>query len=288
MKRLAGYVLAVSASIGLLAVVHRAYAPGSIAERIDTAGRRWGVFTHWVPWRFLLGGLFWTLRLALVSIALSTVIAVVLALARLAPHPRLRAPMPSWAARALRYVVTVVVEAIRSSPLFMLIIYVFIAVPELGLNLSNFWAGVTALTLYTSCVVSEIVRAGILSLDRGQFEAAEALGLRYVRRLRHVVLPQALRRMLPAIVSQLVTLIKDTSLVSFVGVVELAKRGQIIQQGSFNPIETFIVVMSIYFVVNFALSQLAARLEIRPGRVGRAAPPPTIGSEDQVQTLAPK
>jgi putative glutamine transport system permease protein len=168
----------------------------------------------------------------------------------------------------------------------MLIIYSFIALPKIGLNLSPYWAGVTALSLYTSCVTSEIVRAGILSLDRGQFEAAEALGLGYVKRVRYVVLPQALRRMVPAIVSQLVTLLKDTSLVSFITVFELARRGQALQQLANNPIETSLVVMAMYFAVNFALSELARRLELRPGRVGRARPPAAVGAEDQVPSVA--
>jgi ABC-type amino acid transport system permease subunit len=166
----------------------------------------------------------------------------------------------------------------------MLIIYTFIGLPRLGVSLSPFWAGVGALTLYTSCVTSEIVRAGILSLDRGQFEAAMTLGLGYVKRVRFVVLPQALRRMVPAIVSQLVTLIKDTSLVSFITVFELARRGQALQQLANNPIETSIVLMALYFVVNLSLSEVSRRLEMRPGRAGRAQPSAAIGAEDQIPT----
>jgi putative glutamine transport system permease protein len=269
---------------GLLAVAYRMYAPGSLPERIARAHERWSIFGKGSTWNFLGRGFGITLALAVVSISISLVMAVVLALVRLARHPRLRAPVPGagMAARA----VGVLVEVIRSSPLFMLIIYSFIALPKIGLNLSPYWAGVTALSLYTSCVTSEIVRAGILSLDRGQFEAAEALGLGYVKRVRYVVLPQALRRMVPAIVSQLVTLIKDTSLVSFITVFELARRGQTLQQVGNNPIETSLVVMAMYFVVNFALSELARRLERSPGRVGRARPPAAVGAEDQVPSVA--
>jgi putative glutamine transport system permease protein len=266
---------------GLLAIVYRMYAPGPLADRITRAQQRWGIFGQAGVWRYLGRGLAITVELASVAIAMSLVLSVVLALGRLAPHPRLRAPVP--APRVLAAVVTVVVEAVRSSPLFMLIIYTFIAVPKYGPNLSPFMSGVVALTLYTSCVLSEIVRAGILSLERGQFEAAEALGLRYVQRLRFVVLPQGLRRMVPAIVSQLVTLIKDTSLVSAITVFELARRGQALSQLRNNPIETALVVMSMYFVVNFTLSELSRRLELRPGRVGRARPPAAVGAEDQIR-----
>jgi His/Glu/Gln/Arg/opine family amino acid ABC transporter permease subunit len=276
--------IAALVAFGLVALAYRAYAPGGVGARVDRAQARWSVFADWHIWRALGRALATTLELALVSIALSLGFAVVLALVRLAPHPRMRAPLPGAAvfARAA----AVLVEVVRSSPLFMLIIYTFIALPKLGIDLSPFWAGVTALTLYTSCVTSEIVRAGILSLERGQFDAALSLGLSYTGRVRFVVLPQALRRMVPAIVSQLVTLIKDTSLVAFITVYELTRLGQGILQQENNPIETYIVLMAIYFVVNFSLSQYSTRLEMRPGRVGRARPSAALGAEDQIPTVA--
>jgi putative glutamine transport system permease protein len=262
---------------------YRAYAPGDLSDRLARAQQRWSIFGKTTTWTFLGKGLALTVELAVVAITLSLILAVVFALIRLTRHPRMRASFPG-AALASRGV-GVLVEVVRSSPLFMLIIYAFIAVPRLGVNLSPFWAGVSALTLYTSCVTSEIVRAGILSLDRGQFEAAEALGLSYVKRVRYVVLPQALRRMVPSIVSQLVTLIKDTSLVSFITVFELARRGQTLAQLANNPIEASLVLMAIYFVVNFALSELSRHLELRPGRVGRARVPAAVGAEDQLPTV---
>jgi putative glutamine transport system permease protein len=276
-------IVVVGAGAGALAVVYRVYAPGDLSARVDRLQARWSVFGQLGIWRGLLRGLIVTLELAVVSVVLSLIIAVILALLRLAPHARLRAPLP--AAPLVSRAVGVLVEVVRSSPLFMLIIFTFIGLPRLGVDLSPFVAGVTALTLYTSCVTSEIVRAGILSLERGQFDAAMSLGLGYTGRLRFVVLPQALRRMVPAIVSQLVTLIKDTSLVAFITVVELFRRAQILGQYANNLIETYIVVMAIYFVINFALSQFSRRLEIRQGRVGRAQPPMAIGAEDQVPTV---
>jgi len=284
MRRLISAAVVLFVGLALLGAGYRMYAPGTIGDRLSHAHERWSIFAKATTWTFLGRGFAITLELAAVSVSISLVMAVVLALVRLARHPHLSAPVPGAgiAARA----VVVLVEVIRSSPLFMLIIYTFIALPKIGVDLSPFWAGVTALSLYTSCVTSEIVRAGILSLDRGQFEAAEALGLGYVKRLRFVVLPQGLRRMTPAIVSQLVTLIKDTSLVSFVTVFELARRGQALEQLANNPIETSLVLMALYFAVNFALSELSRRLELRPGRVGRARPPAGVGAEDQVPSVA--
>ncbi len=270
---------------GLAAAAYRSYAPGDLADRVERAQTRWSIFTKATTWTFLGKGLAITLELAVVSITLSLVFAVGLALLRLSAHPRMRAPLPGAGIASRASVV--LIEAVRSSPLFMLIIYTFIALPKFGIDLSPFWTGVVALTLYTSCVTSEIVRAGILSLERGQFDAAAAIGLGYLGRLRFVVLPQALRRMVPAIVSQLVTLMKDTSLVSFITVFELARRGQALQQLANNPIETSLVLMAMYFVINLALSELSRRLELRPGRVGRARPTAAMGAEDQVVATRP-
>ena len=269
---------------GLLGLAYRAYAPGDLAARIDRAQARWAIFGEWTTWRFLGRGLLVTLELAVVSICLSLVFAVVLALIRLSAHPRMRVGGPVMAVTAR--IAGLLVEVVRSSPLFMLIIYTFIGLPKIGIDLTPFTAGVTALTLYTSCVTSEIVRAGVLSLDRGQFDAGLSLGLGYVARVRFIVLPQALRRMIPAIVSQLATLVKDTSLVSFVTVFELSRSGQALFQQESNVIETLLVLMAMYFAVNFTLSQLSTRLELRPGRVGRAKVPAALGAEDQVPTVA--
>jgi glutamate transport system permease protein len=291
--RLVG-VLGGAGVLGLLAAgVYRAYGPGELAERLERFRLRWSPFfsPELAPqtWRFLALGLATSLAAAVIAIALSLLFGTGLALLRLSRSRQLGLPAPPplrWAAAAPA---TALVQAVRSSPLFMLILYAFIAAPRLGLNLAAFNAGVFALTLYTSCVLAEIVRAGILSLDRGQFEAADALGLRYLDKLRFVVLPQSLRRMAPAVVSQLITLIKDTSLLSLITVTELFRRGAILQQAYFNPNETLLVMAAIYFVVNLALSGLARRLARRPSRpgLGRVAGPlQGIGEEDQTALSA--
>jgi putative glutamine transport system permease protein len=297
-RRKAAWAAGLSGSVALLALlaaaVYRMYAPGDPSERLERLQRRWSPFfsPSIAPgnWRFIGQGLLLTLQAALISVALSLVFGVVLALMRLARHPRIRSTATPILRMTVALPATVVVQAVRSAPLFLLVIYAFIALPRLGLNLPGLWAAVVALTLYTSCVLAEIVRAGILSLDSGQFEAADALGLRYFKKLRFVVLPQALRRMTPAVVSQLVTLIKDTSLLSYVTVIELTRRLIIIQQIYFNPIEAFMVAGAIYFVINFALSTAARRMEAGPRRVGPAAKATLqgIGSEDQtlVATVA--
>lgn len=266
--------------------IYRMYAPGDLLERAGRAQRRWGPFIDPrkapVTWGFIGRGLLVTLEAALISIALSLVIGIILALIRMARNPRLRMPGGPLLRIALTAPVSTLIQSVRSVPLFMLILYAYLGVPKLGLNMSAFWAGVGALTLYTSCVLAEIIRAGILSLDSGQFEAADSLGLSYFHKLRLVVLPQALRRMAPAVVSQLITLIKDTSLLTYITVIELTRRLGILAQLSFNPIEAYLVAGLMYFCLNFSLSRLVQAMETRPsGKVAGGAPPSLgIGSED--------
>jgi His/Glu/Gln/Arg/opine family amino acid ABC transporter permease subunit len=290
-RRRSGWIVGLSGSAGIVALlgasVYRMYGPGNLSQRLDRLGRRWSPFVN--PefaagsWRFIGDGLVLTFQAALISVAVSLVLGILLALMRLARHPQMRSTAAPLVRATVAFPATVVVQAVRSAPLFLLVIYAWIALPRVGLNLPGLWAAVVALTLYTSCVLAEIVRAGILSLDRGQFEAADALGLRYFKKLRFVVLPQALRRMTPAVVSQLVTLIKDTSLLSYVTVIELTRRLIIIQQVYFNPIESFMVGAGIYFLINFALSTAARRMEAGRRRIGPAAQATlqSIGSEDQ-------
>lgn len=271
---------------------YRSYGPGDFSERVDRFQRRWKPFisgfgnaTGADIWRFIGQGLIVTLQVAGISILLSLFFGTVLALLRLTRDPRLGFPAGRGVRLALSTPATTVIQAVRASPLYLLILYTFLAAPKLGVQLTPLRSGIIALTLYTSCILAEIVRAGILSLDKGQFEAADALGLTYLKKLRFVILPQALQRMLPAVVSQLVTLIKDTSLLSSILLVELYRRVYIIQQGAFNPIESFVVVGFIYFVINFVLSTAARRLEVRPSRVGGAAAAAVQGLGVEDQTL---
>ena len=287
-------LVGVSAGLAILGLVAwaawRMYGPGDIATRLERAGRRWQPFydPDLAPgiWRFVGFGLVSTLTAAVVSIGLSLVFGLALALMRLSRFRLLTFPGGTAVRNLVAAPAAVLVQAIRSSPLFLLILYTYLAAPDLGLDLNAMQAGIFALTLYTSCVMAEIMRAGILSLERGQFEAAASLGLGYSRAMRLVVLPQALRRMTPAAVSQLVTLVKDTSLLSYIAVVELTNRLKIIGEGYTNPIEAYIVAGAVYFVLNFALSTVGRRLEAKPGRREVTARLQSVGSEDQTPAAA--
>jgi glutamate transport system permease protein len=203
--------------------------------------------------------LIYTLRAAAAAMVASSAVGLVLALGRLSPIVAVRAAVTTW------------VEFFRGIPLALLLIFLFFGLPRLGLDVGNYWFLVMALTLYNSAVISEIVRAGVLSLDRGQTEAALAVGLTEGATLRLVVLPQALRRMIPALVSQVVVILKDTSLGVLISYEELLRRSQLIGASESKPLQSLTFCALIYLVVNLALSLAARRLERRQGRVRRVA-----------------
>ena len=224
----------------------------------------WGMFADPAIWRFFGEGLEQTLGLSVVSVVLSFVVGLTFALGRLSSR------------RWVRWPATAYVEAIRALPVLLLIVYFGIKGSSLfrpifgaDFELPRFWAGVLGLSLYTSAVLAEIIRAGILTLPRGQTEASRALGLSYPQTMRFVVLPQALRLMVPAMMGQLTTVIKDTSLVGTIGVFDLLRQGRTIYTQFFNPVEVLLIVGTIYFVICFVLSQLSRRLEL--GSVTREA-----------------
>jgi glutamate transport system permease protein len=200
--------------------------------------------------------------------ALAMLVGALLALARLAPS------------RVLRWPAVAYIEFFRGVPLLLLILFTAFALPSYGVHLAVVWYLVLALAVYNSAVLAEIFRAGILSLDRGQTEAAFSLGLGYWQAMFFVVIPQAARRMIPAIVSQLVTLLKDTSLGYVIAFEELLRRSQSTGEFFGDPLQAVAFVAVMYIAVNFTLSRLAARLEVRQRRRFRAGAISVTGAED--------
>jgi putative glutamine transport system permease protein len=228
-------------------------------------------FTTWPIWRFLLEGLWLSVQIATYAIALSIVVGITMAVARLAPAPPAR-----WLGGTY-------VEVFRATPLLLLLFFVFFGAGRVELDFLNGLplldavvddvghleavpAAVIALTLYNSAVVAEIVRAGILSISKGIIEASRALGMNYLQSMRYIGLPIALRRMSPGLVSQLITLFKDTSLASILGISELLRHGRIIYEQPIyaNAVETLTVVAILYFIPCYGLSLIAQRLERGP------------------------
>jgi glutamate transport system permease protein len=214
-------------------------------------------------------GLKGTLTAAAYSLVLASVLGVLLAFGRLSHSPVLRLPAVA------------VIELFRALPLLLVILGVFLAWPVVvGGNLEPLYALVIGLTLYNGAVIAEIVRAGILSLPRGQSEAAMSIGLDRGQTLRLVLLPQAVRVMLPALISQLVVLLKDTSLGFVIAYLELLRAGQRVVQVLDNPLQLFTFIALIYIVINLSLSRLATWIEKRQRRtVGAAGAAPLVNVE---------
>jgi len=245
---------------GLLVVVAVGAAVARLASKGALEAERWRVLTQSDLQRLLGRGLVATLRAALLAMAVGGLLAV----ARLSRRRWLSLPAGAW------------VELFRGLPLLLLILFIFLGLPAAGVTVSTFWALVAGLTLYNSAVIGEIFRAGILSLPKGQTEAAYSIGLRRGQTLRLILIPQAVRRMLPALISQLVTLLKDTSLGFVIAYAELLRNGRNAVEflgGPYSiPIYTAIAV--IYIAVNASLSFLARWLDRRTRRrYGRTVQP---------------
>lgn len=213
----------------------------------------WAPFTQWPIWQYLLTGLGGTLVAAALVAVLGAAFGIVLALGRLS------------AVRPVRWISAGYVEVARTVPVLLLIYMMLFGLPQLGINFPTLWKLVIPLTLANAAVFAEIVRAGIRSLPSGQSEAALSLGLRPGQTMAFVVLPQALRNVVPSLVSQLVSLVKDTSLGFIVAYTELLYRGQVLSAFNHLLIQTFLVVTVIYLIFNGSLSALASRLQ-RPAR----------------------
>ncbi len=205
-----------------------------------------------------IGGLALTLYLAIVAGVLSFLGGVVLGLLSLSPY------------RPLRYVVNTYIQILRGMPLLMVIFWVYFLLPAMmGKPVAENWTVITALTLFTSAYMSQIVRAGIASVPPGQREAAISTGLNSWQVMAYIVLPQGLRNMIPSFVNQFVSLIKDTSLAFIVGVSELTHIAtQVNNRSLVHPAEIFLFVAAVYFVLCFSLSSWARVLEKRLARRG--------------------
>ena len=224
------------------------------AARGQLDAELWSILADPGVVRFLLGGLANTLKAAAGGMVGAVAIGAVMALGRLSRR------------KPIRWLAGLYVEFFRGFPLLLLILFSAFGLPRLGIDLPLLWALILGLALYNSAILAEIFRAGILSLDRGQREAGLAVGLTDGQDMRLVVLPQALRRMAPAIVGQLVVLLKDTSLGYFVQYEELLRRAQITGTFDGNQLQALLVAAAIYIAVNLALSRVARRLEVRQKR----------------------
>src|SRR5918999_3805479 len=193
-----------------------------------------------------------TLRLAIPAIVLAFPLGIIIGLGRLAKS------------RAIRFLATSYVEFFRGVPLVMVIFWFWFIIPNLmRISLPEYGIALTAFVVFEAAYLAEIVRAGIQSIARGQVEAANATGLSDRQTMRLIVLPQALRNMIPALVTQFIVLLKDTSLASIIGYIDLTKAAQIVNNREIRPFELYLFIAVIYWSVSYAMSCYAQRLERR-------------------------
>jgi His/Glu/Gln/Arg/opine family amino acid ABC transporter permease subunit len=152
---------------------------------------------------------------------------------------------------------------IRGTPLLVQIFIIYAGLPQVGIILSPFVSGVLALGINSGAYIAEIVRAGILSIDAGQMEAAESLGMRYGLAMRRIIFPQSYRRLLPPLVNEFVALLKDSSLVSVMALTELTRVGQQIEASTFMPMQTYVMVGLFYLVMTTVIVFISSRIERR-------------------------
>lgn len=206
--------------------------------------------SEWLP--SLWAGLQLTVFLTFASMALALVIGLFLALAQLDPRKKYF----RWPARAF-------VELIRGTPLLLQLFYIYYVFPFFGLRLDPIVAGVIGLGINTGAYLSEVFRSGIDAVDKGQWEAADALGMPTSLTLRHVVLPQAFRIVIPPVGNYFISLFKDTALVSTISVSELLFSGQLLAAQTFRYIEIYSIIFVIYLAISYPASLGVRAIERR-------------------------
>ena len=193
-----------------------------------------------------------TVRLAIPAIVLGFLLGIFIGLGRLAPRPWIRIPA------------TLYVEFFRGVPLVMVIFWIWIVVPiVLQHAIPEFWVALSAFVIFEAAYLGEIVRAGVQSVARGQVEAATAVGLTSTQTMRYVVLPQALRNMIPSLVTQFIVLFKDTSLASIIGFMDLTKAAQVVNNREVRPFALYLFIAVVYWICTYSMSRYARHVEQR-------------------------
>lgn len=241
-----GRALGVAAAAALLvllaAIAYRFHAAGQFDERL------WAFFGWRTTWAFLGKGLLGTLASAAMGAVLALVLGLVLLVGRLSRR------------RVVRWPAVAAIEFLRGVPTLLLIYVCFLVLPSLGIRLSAYWMLTLPVGLSTAAVVAEVYRAGVLAVPRGQTDAARALGLRDAQVFAHVVFPQALRYIVPALVAQLVIVVKDTTFGYVVTYGELMQNARVLISNYRSLVPVYLVVAVLYCAVNYGISRASRRL----------------------------
>ncbi|GGB61563.1 amino acid ABC transporter permease [Tistrella bauzanensis] len=201
----------------------------------------------------LLQGAWLTVAVTVLSLALATLLGLLWALLRTSGVAALAVPT------------RILVEFVRGIPILVILFYLYFVMPEIGLDLTAFQAGVIGLALTYSCYIGETFRAGIEAVDKGQIEAAKSIGMKRPLMMRRVVLPQAFRIVVPPYANNLVMLLKDSSQVSVISVAELTMQGKMLASSTFDNMTVFTLVALLYLCLTIPLNMVMRRVELRMG-----------------------
>lgn len=231
----------------------------SVLLSLSGCSNNWGWYvvdptttSGWNNLKFMASGAYYTIGMSVTAIIISVVVGLLVAMPGLSEK------------RGWRMFNRTYVEIVRSVPVLVLILWVYYGLPALsGITLSVFWAGVLALALSDSAFQAEIFRAGIQSISKGQYEAAQSISLNYRDTMRYVILPQAIRRILPALGNQLVYMLKMSSLVSVIGMQELTRKANELVVSEYRPLEIYTILVLEYLVLILIVSAGVRWLERR-------------------------
>ena len=237
--------VAVAALLGF--VVYQFWVTGQLDPQY------WVFFTWGSTWRFLLAGLAGTMKVAITAGAIALVLGLALMLGRIS------------GIRPLAALCRVVTDFFRGVPSLLLIYFFFLVVPQYGIKLSSFWMITLPVALAASGVLAEVFRAGVNAVPHGQVEAALALGMRPFRVTRKIVLPQAIRYVIPSLISQLVVVVKDTTVAYVVSYPDMLQNARVLITNYDALVSTYLVVAVIYILLNYAINQLSVYVAHRSG-----------------------
>jgi polar amino acid transport system permease protein len=222
---------------------------------VSSARYAWDFSFLWAYRSLILTGLGVTIAYTIGTILLGLIVGLIAGLLRLSRNPIITAPLVAY------------VEIFRCTPLLVQIIWFYYALPVvIGVDIPAHVAATLVLSLYTGAFYAEIIRGGVNSIERGQWDAARAIGMRRRQVMRHVILPQAVKRMIPPFMNQSIIQLKNTSLVSTIAVADLLYEGTIITAATYRPLEVYTMVALIYFIVLFPLTLAAQQVERRLAR----------------------
>ena len=240
-------VSAVLVLLGAAAVVWQFYVTGQLSARY------WSFFLQWTTWRFLLQGLLGTVQVAATAGVIALVLGLLLMLGR------------TSGVRPLAAACRVVTDFFRGVPSLLLIYFFFLVVPQYGVKMPSFWMLTLPVALAASGVLAEVFRAGVNAVARGQVEAAKSIGLSPARTMFKIVLPQAVRYVIPSLIAQLVVVVKDTTVAYVVSYPDLMQNARVLITRYDALVSMYLVVAVVYILINYAINRASVYVAHRTG-----------------------